>query len=323
MHVSTARSAARSPRRAPPASRLQPVRRRRTVLLPVFTDLDPEEMEGQLATAQRTMYKMVKTFDGVAGLGDISKTIKGEIEEFMPVMPLVTALRNPGMRERHWDELTRVTGKQLTLATSKEFTLTKLKAMDLGEQIESVTKVCDVAGKEFAIEQAMDKMEGEWQGVELDVVSYRETGTFVLKGFDVIQQLLDDHIVMTQSMSFSPFKGPFAQRIDDWERTLALMSEVFEEWIKCQRQWMYLEPIFSSDDIMRQLPTEGKRFTGVDRTWRKLLQAAVNDPDAVSYCKHTPRLLPSFQESNPSRSGRPSAARRRSSTCWGVISVCA
>ena len=40
---------------------------------------------------------------------------------------------------------------------------------------------------------------------------------------------------MTQSMSFSPFKGPFAQRIDDWERLLTLMSEIFEEWIKCQR----------------------------------------------------------------------------------------
>ena len=83
----------------------------------------------------------------------------------------------------------------------------------------------------------------------------------------------------------------------DWERLLILMSEIFEEWIKCQRAWMYLEPIFSSDDIMRQLPTEGKRFVGVDRTWRKLLGTAANDPDAISFCK-TPRLLPSFAESN-------------------------
>ena len=60
---------------------------------------------------------------------------------------------------------------------------------------------------------------------------------------------------------------------------------------------MYLEPIFSSDDIMRQLPTEGKRFVGVDRTWRKLLQGAANDPDAIAFCK-TPRLLPAFAESN-------------------------
>ena len=78
---------------------------------------------------------------------------------------------------------------------------------------------------------------------------------------------------------------------------LTLMSEIFEEWIKCQRQWMYLEPIFSSDDIMKQLPTEGKRFQNVDRTWRKLLGGAAHDPDAISFCK-TPRLLPSFTDSN-------------------------
>ena len=229
-----------------------------------------------------------------------------------------------------------------------EFTLTKLKELNLDEtpqSLEAVTKVCDVAGKEYAIEQvtrpphtwhrtpltphlcartcppphplptsptshlsprhsplhdraqALDKMEAEWKGVNLEIVEYRETQTYVLKGFDEIQQLLDDHIVMTQSMSFSPFKGPFAQRIDEWEKLLVLMSDIFEEWLKCQRSWMYLEPIFSSEDIMRQLPTEGKRFAGVDRTWRKTLNAAHHDPDAVTFCK-TPRLLQHFQEGN-------------------------
>ena len=214
---------------------------------------------------------------------------------------------------------------------------TKLKELNLDEtpqSLEAVTKVCDVAGKEYAIEQVTrppthgtahlsrptcaphlppdptlhhptilasragsDKMEAEWKGVNLEIVEYRETQTYVLKGFDEIQQLLDDHIVMTQSMSFSPFKGPFAQRIDEWEKLLVLMSDIFEEWLKCQRSWMYLEPIFSSEDIMRQLPTEGKRFAGVDRTWRKTLNAAHHDPDAVTFCK-TPRLLQHFQEGN-------------------------
>ena len=49
-------------------------------------------------------------------LGDISKTIKNQIAEFMPVMPLVAALRNPGMRERHWEGLAEKTGKPLQQA---------------------------------------------------------------------------------------------------------------------------------------------------------------------------------------------------------------
>jgi hypothetical protein len=59
------------------------------------------------------------------------------------------------------------------------------------------------------------------------------------------------------------------------------VSEVLEQWISLQRTWMYLEPIFSSADIMQQLPLEGKRFATVDRSWRKAMDAA----------KHTPGVL--------------------------------
>lgn len=41
---------------------------------------------------------------------------------------------------------------------------------------------------------------------------------------------------------------------------------------------MYLEPIFSSEDIMQQLPLEGKRFATVDRMWRKTTDAAKRAP---------------------------------------------
>ena len=74
---------------------------------------------------------------------------------------------------------------------------------------------------------------------------------------DEINTLLDDHLVLTQQFSFSPYKGPFEERIADWERKLRLVQEVTSEWLGCQRNWMYLQPIFDSEDINRQLPQEG------------------------------------------------------------------
>ena len=41
--------------------------------------------------------------------------------------------------------------------------------MHLEEHMEAVTKISDVAGKEYTIEQTMDKMEGEWENVSLDI----------------------------------------------------------------------------------------------------------------------------------------------------------
>lgn len=44
----------------------------------------------------------------------------------------------------------------------------------------------------------------------------------------------------------------------------------------CQRSWMYLEPIFSSDDINEQLPEEGKRYQQMEQTWRRVMRSAFN-----------------------------------------------
>lgn len=63
-------------------------------------------------------------------------------------------------------------------------------------------------------------MEKEWDPVNFDILPYKETGTYIVKTSEETSQLLDDHIVMTQSMSFSPYKKPFEDRISNWESKL-------------------------------------------------------------------------------------------------------
>ena len=55
-------------------------------------------------------------------------------------------------------------------------------------------QVSDVAGKEFSIESALDKMALEWEGANLQLLEYRATGTYVIKLEDTLLQQLDDHI---------------------------------------------------------------------------------------------------------------------------------
>ncbi|XP_073447685.1 dynein axonemal heavy chain 1 [Aquarana catesbeiana] len=260
-----------------------------------LTAIDAEQLEKNVMESYKNMHKCVKHFRDIPACQEVAQDIKGRIEEFRPYIPLIQGLRNPGMRNRHWEMLSEQI--QINVKPKANLTFTRCLEMKLQDHIEAIAKVAEIAGKEFSIEQALDKMEGEWASVLFTVLPYKETGTFILKSPEEASQLLDDHIVMTQSMSFSPYKKPFEERISTWESKLRLTQDVLEEWLTCQRSWLYLEPIFSSEDINRQLPVESKRYQTMERTWRKIMRNAEENKQVISLCPD-PRLLESLRECN-------------------------
>ena len=40
----------------------------------------------------------------------IATEVKQQIEDFKPIIPLIQAVRNPGLRDRHWEQLFQDTG---------------------------------------------------------------------------------------------------------------------------------------------------------------------------------------------------------------------
>lgn len=67
--------------------------------------------------------------------------------------------------------------------------------------------------------------------------------------------------------------------------------------MKCQGQWMYLQPIFDSADIAKQLPLESKKFKSVDSTWKSNMNLAKNQVNVLKVCC-TPNMLKELREAN-------------------------
>jgi hypothetical protein len=59
------------------------------------------------------------------------------------------------------------------------------------------------------------------------------------------------------------------------------MQDLLDAWLACQDTWLYLEPIFSSPDIVKQMPEEGEKFADVDMSWREVMAAAALAPAAL------------------------------------------
>ncbi len=118
----------------------------------------------------------------------------------------------------------------------------------------------------------------------------KETGTFVAGGFDDIMILLDNHIVKIQATKASQFKLAVEEDCYSLEKSLKYAQYFLEQFIMFQKTWMYLVPIFSSDDIQRQLPTESKRFGVLDTFWRHLMNECNTDRNFMSCSRQENRI---------------------------------
>lgn len=186
-----------------------------------------------------------------------------KIDKFKVFLPILDAICCQGMQDRHWDLLTAELGAPI----NADLYPTLSDMIDAGVQkiLEQLEAVSISAGNEFELNMQLANMQQEWQDIAFELMAYRDSETYILSALDDIQTLLDDHILKAQSMRGSPYIVALGARADDWEEKLLTMQDIMDVWMKVQSTWMYLEPIFSSEDIMRQMPTEGRNFKSVSK----------------------------------------------------------
>jgi len=244
-------------------------------------DLNPEKVEEDVDTAWRTAYKFQKTWGDKECALTLSTSMKDLIGKFKPQVPLVTILCNKGLRDRHWDSFSDIVG--FSIKPHERTSLQDMVEKKLEGSFQKMEEVSESASKENSLEKNLDKQLAEWQEMQFEMTPWRDTGTSILAGacVDEIQAILDDQIVKTQTMLASPYIKAFEQRAKEWDFFLQTTQDVVDYWLKVQGQWLYLEPIFASEDIKKQMPKEAERFVKVDGMVRS----------AVTRCQENPRVL--------------------------------
>ena len=106
----------------------------------------------------KALPKAVRAFEAYRQLDE-------QVKALLTSLPLVSDLHHPSMRERHWKQLMKATGKQFTL--DDKFSLGDMLALELHACVDVVSETVERAQKELVIEKGLHKIEDTWSSLQI------------------------------------------------------------------------------------------------------------------------------------------------------------
>ncbi|XP_070136648.1 dynein axonemal heavy chain 3 [Drosophila bipectinata] len=256
-----------------------------------FECLNADGVREQVENMHKIIYKLSRQLAYNPVAKRAAEQVRMKIEKFRVYLPVLDSICRHGLEKRHWDQISKIMGRKVN---PKLFpTLKDMIDVDIMSILPQLEEIANAAGKEYDLNNGLRIMQSDWKDVMFEIIQYRDSDTHILASIDDIQTLLDDHIMRTQAMKRSPFIVALGSKADDWEARLLLIQNIIDAWTQVQITWMYLEPIFSSEDIMRQMPLEGRNFKAVDKLWRKIMKHTLIDRHVMAATEY-PEMLEIF-----------------------------
>ena len=147
-----------------------------------FLAIDAEEMSATVARVAKAVYALNKTLPE----NEVGPQLQLSIDKMKAKLPVITDLRNPALKARHWEKIDQVLGQDIPQDDS--FTLELLDQLGAWDQADALGEVGAAASSEASLEGMLKKVEDAWKETELPVAPYRDSkDVFILGGLDDVQ----------------------------------------------------------------------------------------------------------------------------------------
>ncbi|KAM9316864.1 dynein axonemal heavy chain 14 [Gastrophryne carolinensis] len=258
-----------------------------------FDSLDVDMIQRDVNRFSHTIFMLEKGLPP----NDVVTSLKQSILDFKQSLPIVVALRNPCLQTRHWDAIHFTIGRMIT--KDKNFTLGNLLELRIFQHKDKIIDISTTATNEATLEGMLNKIISLWNKTEFKLTAHQSELSEILiiaSAEDIMTQLEESQVILS-TVKGSRYCGPIKSIVDEWDRKLNLFNRTIEEWMMCQRNWLYLEQIFLASDIQRQLPAEAKLFAQVDSSWKELMNHTKDRPNALRAAT-APGVLEILQTNN-------------------------
>ncbi|XP_054012221.1 dynein axonemal heavy chain 6 [Hylaeus anthracinus] len=258
-------------------------------------DFDTLDVEAITSFTMLTMKNIIQLERGLPP-NNIVPDLKENVELIRNKLPILGYLRNPDLRERHWEKIEVILNH--IFKPDEKKTWSQLEALGAFLKPNELMEVAAAASSEANLEYMLKKVVDTWEHLKFIVVHHKEgKDVFILGSLEDVQTAMDESNINLQTINASRYVGPIQHLVEKWVEKLDLFTITLEAWQYLQQQWLYLEAIFSAPDIQRQLPLEAKLFIEVDKFWKDLMRRTHKAPLAMPACTQ-PGLLELLEENN-------------------------
>ncbi|QDS73112.1 Dynein heavy chain, cytoplasmic [Venturia effusa] len=207
--------------------------------------------------------------------------MRNRIERLRKVTPILLDMHSDAMQDRHWVSLFKQL-KPEKRYTRSSMTLGDVWDLELDVNEVTIRKILVQAQGELALEEFLKQVQDTWQHYSLDLVVYQNK-TRLIRGWDELFAKCSEHLNSLQAMQHSPYYREFSQRAQLHEADLNRVHVLFDVWIDVQRQWVYLEGVFTGNaDIKHLLKTETTRFKRINGSFYDIMKHVQKDPLVMS-----------------------------------------
>lgn len=201
--------------------------------------------------------------------------VQEELSFLLKHVALLQELHGDAFQERHWRALYKALGKRFLPSAQ---TLGQVWDLDWHANLATIRTMLADAQGEYALDVYLQQVREAWTGYGLELINYRNE-CMLIRGFDSLFQLAAEHANGLRAMSASPHYRVFEEEARRWEERLARVQTTFDLWARVQRQFVYLNGIFSaSPEIRHMLPMESGRFQSISTEFLALLRRVHKTP---------------------------------------------
>lgn len=108
---------------------------------------------------------------------DIVEHTRQRVDAFRRTLPLLSDLKNPAMRVRHWDKVRKIMHKDFD-ENAPEFNLEAIYAMQMHLYAEDINEISNAATMELQIEKGLEAIALVWKTMGIEVVVYKDRGVY-------------------------------------------------------------------------------------------------------------------------------------------------